>query len=107
MMNNDYRGDTLFRSYSVSTDNGLYVFQDGDVLETVFRTSTGENFLPRTIKPEQGVEEIDVVWTNDDMKNIPLGSTILETCVKTKDFVKTHQEVLYINEDFIVGEENA
>ena len=104
----NFRGDTFFRSYEVYTDDGIYTFADTDKINLVFHNVQYiKNFLPKTIENIGGKTSADVTWTADEMKQLKVGSYILEAEVVTRDFTVTHQEILTINEDYIVGEENA
>lgn len=104
----NYRGDTFFRNYEVQLDDGIYTFKEDDKINLAFHnTETDEDFLERTITAFIDKTSVDVVWTADEMKQLKVGSYILETEVVTSDFTVTHQEILTINEDYIVGEEDA
>lgn len=104
----NYRGDTFFRNYEVRLDDEIYTFKEDDKINLVFHnTETDEDFLERTITAFIDKTSVDVVWTADEMKQLKVGSYILEAEIVTSDFTVTHQEILTINEDYIVGEEDA
>ena len=88
----DFRGDTLFRSYEVYTDDGIYTFADTDKINLVFHNVQYiKNFLPKTIENIGGKTSVDVVWTADEMKQLKVGSYILEAEVVTRDLTVTIQ----------------
>lgn len=108
MTNDDFRGDTFFRSYEVYIDDEIYTYNDSDKINLVFHNvQYNKNFLPKTIENIGGKTSADVTWTKEEMSQLEIGSYVLETEVVTDQFTKTYQENLYITEDFIVGEQNG
>ena len=52
-----------------------------------------------------GETDVNITWTGEDMATLEIGDYILEVEFNTQDFVKTHQEKIKIDYDFIYGEE--
>lgn len=101
----DFRGDTFFRSYSIELQNEIYKFQNGDKIKIAFCKYNGEKYLPKEIILPAEKTEIDVTFTAEEMATLEIGDYILEVEFNTIDFVKTYQEKIKIDEDFIYGEE--
>ena len=66
-----------------------------------------KRFLEKEVEATAGSEEINITWSAEEMATLKIGNYILEAEVTTKDFVKTHQEKVRIDLDFITGEENG
>ena len=104
-MKENFRGDTFFRSYSIELENENYVFQSGDKIKVGFCRFNDKKELLKEIDLPIGKTEIDITWSADEMATLEIGDYILEAEVTTNDFVKTHQEKIKIDYDFIYGEE--
>ena len=104
-MKENFRGDTFLRSYSIELENDIYTFQSGDKIKIAFCRYDDKKFLPKVIDLPVGKTEVDVTFTADEMATLEIGDYILETEVTTQDFVKTHQEKIKIDQDYIYGEE--
>ena len=48
---------------------------------------------------------MEVTWDAQEMATLSIGEYILEVEFNTKNFVKTEQEKIKIDEDFIYGEQ--
>ena len=104
-MNKDYRGDTFFRNYSIRLDNELYEFDNGDKIKVAFCQYGKEKQLLKEIELVEGKTEVEVAWDAQEMATLSIGEYILEVEFNTKKFVKTEQEKIKIDEDFIYGEQ--
>lgn len=104
-MNKNFRGDTFFRSYSVELDNETYTFQNGDKIKLAFCQYDNNKYLEKEIKLTAGDTEVNVNYTAEEMATLEIGDYILEVEFNAQDFVKTHQEKIKIDQDFIYGEE--
>ena len=105
-MDENYRGDTFFRSYSLEIDDEIYKFQNGDKIKAAFCLFDIEKKLLKKIELIPGETEVNITWSAEEMASLKIGDYILEIEFDTKDFVKTHQEKIKITEDFIYGEED-
>ena len=106
-MENNYRGDTFNRSYSVIIDGKKHVFSSGEKIKVAFCLYENKRFLEKEVEATDGSDEINITWTAEEMATLKIGDYILEAEVTTKDFVKTHQEKVRIDLDFITGEKNG
>lgn len=104
-MNKNYRGDTFFRNYSVELDNGTYAFKSGDKIKVAFCRYDNKKFLKKEIELSVGETDVNITWDGKEMATLEIGEYILEVEFNTQDFVKTHQEKIKIDYDFIYGEE--
>ena len=75
------------------------------VIKIAFCKYDGKKHLPKEISLPAGETEVDVTFTANEMATLEIGDYILETEVTTQDFVKTHQEKIKIDQDYIYGEE--
>ena len=103
-MENNYRGDTFWRSYEVEYENSPYTFQEGDVLKVAFYDFTEKAYLPKTIVVEQIQSKIDVIWEKEEMATLDNRQYILEVEITTKNFRKTYQEMIVVSKDYIVSD---
>lgn len=103
-MDKNFRGDTFFRNYSLKLNNELYEFKNGDKIKVAFCKYGKEKQLLKEILLEEGKTEIEVAWEAEEMATLDIGDYILEVEFNTKNFVKTSQEIIKIDEDFIYGE---
>ena len=106
-MENNYRGDTFNRSYSVIIDGKKHVFFFFLKIKVAFCLYENKRFLEKEVEATDGSDEINITWTAEEMATLKIGDYILEAEVTTRDFVKTHQEKVRIDLDFITGEENG
>lgn len=104
-MENNYRGDTFWRSYEVEYENSPYAFQEGDVLKVAFYDFAEKAYLPKTITVKQIQSKIDVVWEKEEMATLNSRQYILEVEITTKYFRKTYQEMIEVSKDYIVSDE--
>ena len=106
-MENNYRGDTFNRNYSVIIDGKKHVFSSGEKIKVAFCLYENKRFLEKEVESTVRSDEINITWTAEEMATLKIGNYILEAEVTTRDFVKTHQEKVRIDLDFITGEENG
>lgn len=102
-MENNYRGDTFWRSYNLNYENSPYVFQKGDILKVAFFDIEGKEFLSKEIIVEEQNQKIDVLWNQNEMATLPNGKYVLEVEITTANFRKTYQEIVDISKDYIVS----
>jgi hypothetical protein len=105
-MEKNYRGDTFFRNYSVVIDGEKHIFKENEKIKVAFCRYDNKRFLEKEIIANVGTDEINIVWNADEMRTLEIGDYILEAEVTTQDFVKTNQEKIKIDLDFIYGEDN-
>ena len=106
-MENNYRGDTFWRSYEVEYENETYTFKEGDYIIVAFCDYAGNRFLEKNIKATANKTAIEVVWSKDEMATLENKQYILEVEVTTSDFRKTYQEQVDISADYIVTTETG
>lgn len=106
-MENNYRGDTFWRSYEVEYESEPYTFKKGDYIKVAFFSLSGEEFLSKKIDNLDGLTKIDVTWTKDEMATLKNQTYFLECEVTTSDFRKTYRETVDITKDYIVSNEEA
>ena len=106
-MENNYRGDTFWRSYEVEYEDKPYKFQEGDVLKVAFFDYAGNEYLPKEISVDSEKDKIDVMWQKEEMSTLHNRKYILEVEVTTKMFRKTYQEEIDVSEDYIVSNEEG
>ena len=101
-MENNYRGDTFWRSYEVEYENEPYTFKNGNYIKVAFFSLAEEEFLPKKIDVVDGKTKIDVTWTKEEMATLSEGTYFLECEVTTSDFRKTYRELIDITKDYII-----
>ena len=107
-MENNYRGDTFWRSYEVEYEDKPYKFQEGDVLKVAFYDFANNEYLLKEIVVDSEKDKIDVMWQKEEMATLNDRQYILEVEVTTNLFRKTHQELVDLSQDYIVlGEEGG
>ena len=106
-MENNYRGDTFWRSYEVEYEDKPYKFQEGDVLKVAFFDYAGNEYLPKEIIVDSEKDKIDVMWQKEEMALLNNRQYVLEVEVTTNLFRKTHQEILDVSQDYIFSHEEG
>ena len=100
----NYVGDTFIRNYSIETDTGEYIFEEGDILKAAFINKNGEIVIEKTVNLTADDKDVNVIWEANEMKNLEAGTYILETEITTSNWRKTFQEKVKMTKDYIVGE---
>ena len=106
MKQENFRGDTFFRSYTVDFDNEAYKFIKGDIVKVAF-VKDDIRYLEQTIEVVSEQDQVDIRWEAKDMATLEIGQYILETEITTNVFVKTDQEQIYVAKDYITGDYDA
>lgn len=104
-MENNYRGDTFWRSYEVEYEDKPYKFQEGDVLKVAFYDFANNEYLLKEIIVDSEKDKIDVMWQKEEMATLNNRQYILEVEVTTNLFRKTYQELVDISKDYIISNE--
>ena len=97
-----FRGDTYSRTLKVNfADKTPYQFTNGDKVKTVFVGTNKTKYLEKEITVESNKYEVQLQWTPEEMKTLPIDYYILEVEITTGEFVKTYQTVITVKEDYI------
>lgn len=103
-MNKTLRGDTFWRTYTVSYENETYTFQEGDVLKVAFCDKDNSIRLLKKHTFDKPSQNVTIEWSPEEMAQLESKRWILEVEVSTKEFRKTYQEFVDIFPDYIITE---
>lgn len=97
-----FRGDTFNKTITVTLDGTTpYEFVVGDRIKTCF--VKGKTYNEKEIVIEAPTEAVKVSYSSEEMQNVELGKNIFEVEVQTGSFVKTYQQLIEIERDYIDG----
>lgn len=98
----NYRGDTFWRTYKVKYENAPYTFVVGDIIKVAF-INDGNKFLEKEITLDNSADSITVEWSANEMATLKSNKEyILEAEITTATFVKTYQETIKLDKDYIL-----
>lgn len=98
------RGDTFFKKWQVYNEDGtLYIFQPNDIVRYCLYKNLDVPILNKQITIEDKKETVDIIYSNDETKELESGKYILEIELSLNvNFVKTFKHEITIERDAIV-----
>lgn len=76
---NLFRGDTFLKEWKVNTSNGKsYIFKQGDIIKYCLYKNINEPILDKTITISVEQDNVEIIYTSEETKNIPCGDYSLE-----------------------------
>ena len=98
------RGDTFLKKWQVYNEDGtLYIFQPNDIVRYCLYKDLDVPILNKQITIEDKKETVDIIYSNDETKELESGKYILEIELTFNDsFVKTFKHEIILERDAIV-----